>query len=531
VRFVLVACFGLAGLSLLLPSEPSYDPWAWIVWGRELALLELDTSGGPSWKPLPVAFTALFAPFGKLSDGIPPALWLVLARAGALLALVMAYRLARRLAGPARATGIGAGLAAAAALALTPQWLRNMAHGNEVPLAIAFMLWGIERHLDGARGHAVGLGFLACLLRPEVFPFLALYGLWLWRAEPGSRRLLAGLALALPALWLVPEWIGSGHPFAAGEQARTEPRWSLSLLEHPWLAALERAHGMAGLPLELGALASVAVAWRRLRAAPGGASATGEAAVGHGSARVVLALAAVALSWVLLVAAMTQGGFSGSPRYFLPAVVIAGVLAGVGAAWLVAAAARALGRGSGAGRVLAGAGMTVALGLAAAPWAADRAERLERQARDVGHLARLQADLAATVRSAGGPDAIVTRGMPAVNAAFHTRLAWEAKLALADIEDSRRRGLVFYTRAPLSGRKVVPSWPGRLRAVQGAGAWHVLVPVAGKMAARPCEEERPLDLRLAGADRVTDQVHRHMHRCDRDKGDKRVARRHSPVRE
>ena len=25
----------IAGLSLLIPSTPSYDPWAWLVWGRE----------------------------------------------------------------------------------------------------------------------------------------------------------------------------------------------------------------------------------------------------------------------------------------------------------------------------------------------------------------------------------------------------------------------------------------------------------------------------------------------------------------
>ena len=42
------ACMGLAAVSLLLPSEPSYDPWAWLVWGREIGPLELDTAGGPS---------------------------------------------------------------------------------------------------------------------------------------------------------------------------------------------------------------------------------------------------------------------------------------------------------------------------------------------------------------------------------------------------------------------------------------------------------------------------------------------------
>jgi hypothetical protein len=38
---LVAACLMLAGLSLLLPSEPSYDPLAWLVWGRELAYLHL----------------------------------------------------------------------------------------------------------------------------------------------------------------------------------------------------------------------------------------------------------------------------------------------------------------------------------------------------------------------------------------------------------------------------------------------------------------------------------------------------------
>jgi hypothetical protein len=65
----------------------------------------------------------------------------VVARAGALLGLAMAFRLARRLAGPARAAGIGAGLIAAGALVLTPGWFTNVAHGNEAPLAVGLMLW------------------------------------------------------------------------------------------------------------------------------------------------------------------------------------------------------------------------------------------------------------------------------------------------------------------------------------------------------------------------------------------------------
>ena len=458
MRRLLAACLGLAALSLLLPSEPSYDPWAWIVWGREVALLDLDTTGGPSWKPLPVFFTTLFGPLSKIDDGLPPDLWLVVARAGGLLALGMAFRLARRLAGPGRAVGIAAGLIAAAAVALTPLWLRFMAHGNEAPAAIGLMLWGVERHLDGKRRHAVLLLFLACLLRPEVFPFLGLYALWLWREEPERRALLAGLAVALPIVWLVPEWLGSGDPLAAGGQARSEPSWSLSLKDNPWLAALRRAHYLAGLPLELGTLAAMSLAGlRRYRRGADHPAASND--------RATLALGAIAVLWVALVVAMVEGGFSGSPRYFLSAVVIGCVLAGVGAARLVHALP---------GRV-AGTVAAVALALLAFPLAERRVNGLERQARNAERLATLQEDLAAAVRDAGGASVVAANGGPGVNRSlFVTRLAWESKLAIRSVEVGE--GLRFVSSAHLSGRPAgLPrAQVGEGRQVAGAGAWRVL---------------------------------------------------------
>ena len=102
------------------------------------------------------------------------------------------------------------------------------------------------------------LGLLACLLRPEVFPFLAAYGLWLWFAEPAHRRLTVGVAVALPLLWLVPEWIGSGQPAerrnAGAQRALVEP----VARDRPWLEALERAHALVGLQIELAVLAAAA---------------------------------------------------------------------------------------------------------------------------------------------------------------------------------------------------------------------------------------------------------------------------------
>ena len=53
VALLALACLALAALSLLGPSTPTYDPWAWIIWGREVVHLDLVTTDGPSWKPLP----------------------------------------------------------------------------------------------------------------------------------------------------------------------------------------------------------------------------------------------------------------------------------------------------------------------------------------------------------------------------------------------------------------------------------------------------------------------------------------------
>ena len=90
----MLTCIGLAALSLIGPHSATYDPWAWLVWGREITHLDLVTTTGPSWKPLPVIFTT---PFSLLGDSAAPVLWLLVARAGGLLAIAMAYRLAARL--------------------------------------------------------------------------------------------------------------------------------------------------------------------------------------------------------------------------------------------------------------------------------------------------------------------------------------------------------------------------------------------------------------------------------------------------
>jgi hypothetical protein len=189
---LIAVCVAFGGLSLVLPSEASYDPWAWLVWGRELAHLHLDTTGGPSWKPLPVLVTAL------------------------------AFRLTRRLSGGG-IPGTIAGVFAACALFLVLDWFQFAAQGSEAPIAIALILWAVERQLDARPEHAVVLGTLACLLRPELFPLVVVLGALLWRDAPEWRPLLPAALVVLAVAWLVPEWVGAGNPLDGGEQARSEP--------------------------------------------------------------------------------------------------------------------------------------------------------------------------------------------------------------------------------------------------------------------------------------------------------------------
>ena len=205
--FILLAP-GVSALTLLFPSTPTYDPWAWILWGREIAHLDLVTEGGPSWKPLPLFFTVPFSLFGQ---DLAPYLWLWVARAGGLLGCVMAYRMAHRLVG-GKVYGALAGVSAFAALLSSNKYVRDAALGNSEPMLAAVVLWGFERHLDGRRDQALYLGFAAALLRPEVWPFLGLYGLWLFLRNPELRVRLVLIALAIPVLWFGPELWGSGEP-------------------------------------------------------------------------------------------------------------------------------------------------------------------------------------------------------------------------------------------------------------------------------------------------------------------------------
>ncbi len=392
-------CAALAALSLLGPHEPTYDPWAWLIWGREIAHGDFSTVAGPSWKPLPVGFTTVFAALG---DTVAPPLWLVVARAGGLAAVVLAFRLA------SRAAGWAAGVFAAVALVLIDGFASLVLRGDSEGLLVALALGGIECHLAGRRRAAFVLALLAGLLRPEIWLFCALYGLWLvHRSEPGRRRTaLAAVGaggLALLLAWFVPEEVGSGRLLRGAARAREPVPGSPGQSAHPFLAVFTNSAG--ALPVPVYVFAAVAVV-RALRVA--------ERDAGD---RLVLALALMSSVLMVTVALLAQAGFTGTSRYvILPAAMVC-VLGGVGAVQLV----RALAAGRVASWALAVAGV---LAILSAPFVVPAVTRLGDQVDRVRDESRLFAALPSLLSAAGGRDEVV-RCHPVYTDPFLTQLvAW-----------------------------------------------------------------------------------------------------------
>ena len=394
--WALLACVALAALTLLAPSQPTYDPWSWIIWGREVLHLHLSTTYGPSWKPLTVALTTVFALFG----GAAPLLWVLTARAGALVGVLFAFRLGRRLAGPT------AGAVAAAVLLVAPWFMRNAAMANSEGLQVAFALAAIERALAGRRGTAFWLGVGLGLLRPEAWPFIGLFGAWLvWRDRSRLLGVAAGLAV-LPLLWLAPEKLGSGDWLRAAHRAQQPVSGTAADAASPLLTVLREGWAMLGGPLHwaLGAALVVALVRRDRR---------------------LLALVALVAAWTLLVAQMSASGYSGNARYLVVPAALTIVVAVCGVAGAASALARRL-------PVARGVGVVAAAALAAVvvtPWITP----VRLSLRSVSEQARLTAQLGQVVRRAGGAAALRRCGDVATGAYLVPAVAWQLGLHIDQV--------------------------------------------------------------------------------------------------
>jgi hypothetical protein len=425
----------VAALSLLVVAPaPSYDPWAWLLWGREVAGLHLSTAEGPAFKPLPVALCALLAPLG---NGAAPVLWVLLARWGAALAVVLAYGLARTLAGCSRV----AGAFAAAGVALTAGYAQYAASGSSEGLLLALVIGAVTLARSGRLRVALVCAVACALLRVEAWPFAAAYGAWLWVRRPAERPFVAAAAVAVPALWLVPELLGSGDLLRSGERARVPNPGQPALAGVPAWASVRAAVALPLWPVWIAAAAALVVLRGRVP-------------------RAALGLAAAGGAWIALVAAMAQLGFSGEPRYALPGPALLAVA--------VAAATPPLGRSA----VVV---VVALLVVAAVP----RLDALEHVRESQRHQAHLAADLRSIVAAAGGRDAVLACGRPYVGPLRGPLLAYALDVEKRRVGFApRTTGVVFASRrtpaspvepaAPATFRPVArnPSWTLRIRCAE-----------------------------------------------------------------
>jgi hypothetical protein len=456
---VLLGCMGVAALTLLLPSTPTYDPWAWIVWGRDITQLDLNTHGGPSWKPLPILFTT---PFSLLGNDAAPYLWIWISRAAGLFACAMAYRVASRVVGGAY--GAVAGVAAALALFSSFKFVRDAALGNSEALLAALVLWAFERHLDGRRDHALYLGFAAALLRPEVWPFLGLYGLWLWFREPRLRMRMVLLAPLIPALWFLPEWWGSGDPLRAGVRANNPNPGSAAFADHPSFELLKRLWAAVIAPVKGGIVVGVGyalVAWRRRRA--------------EGP---TLAILIGAVSWFGLVAVMTEAGFAGNYRYLIVTTAGLCVLGGIGVGRVLQGVEKLGERRFGtarAGAVTAAAVLVVGLGIST-PFIVEKWHNTERVMGGLRHEADTWRDMKELIASIGGKEHVL--GCSGVfSGPFQTQmLAHELGvhgIRIGSLE-TPPPGILFRNRTVPNGPLVIQPTDDRFRLVRRHGKWRML---------------------------------------------------------
>jgi len=475
VSLLLVGCVVLAAVSLVVvPSTITFDPLTWATWAREIVHLNLNTNGGPAWKPLPIVVDVIFAPFGAVEKWV----WLVVARAGALLGVAMAYRLARRLSARAeggRLAGVVAGLIAATGFALSETFLEYLTPlGMSEPLLAGLALLAIERHLDGHRAQAYGLIFACLLLRPETFPFFLGYSIYLWLRLPRSRPWSVGLTLSLPVFWLLPDYLATGNALRSSQRAAQPTQGGPLLTGHPALAVIESGFNAVVLPIVVGAVIAMAIAV--------------VAYVRHRQERPLLAVSALCLGWLVTVAVETQAhAGSGDQRYLIVAYALACVLAGVGWTRLVGAAAeRVTGWTGPAWGTAARIGVIAVLVLGSAPFVAQRLNELSGVIGEVPYQAHKYGELSAMIKEVGGSKRILACGPITSDIYQMPALAWDLGIHQSQIliatasKNVPTRGTVFRTRTT-RGSPVVPPTLGSadFHVVATTDQWQMLSTCGG----------------------------------------------------
>ncbi|MHB8694736.1 MAG: hypothetical protein ACYDHH_26170 [Solirubrobacteraceae bacterium] len=396
----LLTALGLLVISVVIVrwanTRPGFDPYGWLVWGKQTLNLSLDTNAAPSWKPLPYIFTVPFALFGHYQLW----LWMFASCAIALSGVVFAGRIAFRLtdAPPERrwAAWVAAVFAGVCVLLINNYWHYILSSQSD-PMIVSLTLAAVDCALSGRRRWAFWCGVLASLGRPEAWPFLGLYGLWLWRSDPSMRVMVGAGVAVLLVLWFGIPAISSRSFFIAGDNANHSGR---AIAGNKLTGVIKRFVYINATPVELAALLAAAVGvWRR--------------------DRTILALVGIVLIWVIVEIAFAYHGWPSLQRYMFEAGAIVIVLAGVAVGRLLAEPPQ-LGSPPGFAAVAA----VVVFGAVMIPTAVHR-EQAEH--RDVNHQRVRTAainDLATVLDRFGGRGRFLPCGEPLTRLQYQTTVAW-----------------------------------------------------------------------------------------------------------
>ncbi len=419
-------------------TRPSYDAYGWLVWGYQTIHFTLDLGGAPSWKPLPLLFTAPFAFFGHYQMW----LWMIAAAAISLAGAIFGGRIAYRLTGDTTEhhyAAIAAAVFAGLAVLSLEDYMHYILSAQSDPIIVTFVLAAIDMHLSGRPRLAFWLGVVAALGRPEAWPFLALYGAWLWWKQPSLRWMVYLGAFVVLFMWFGVPWITNGRPLVAEQLAQNSPR---ELTSHKITGTVGRFHELLYWPIWVAAACTVVVAaWRRNR--------------------VVLALAAGGAVWVVVEIAFAIHGWPALPRYMFEAAAVVGVLAGAGVGWMLLEAPRlwrGLPRWAGVPVVAVLVGVLVPGALARV-----RTERADRH-HEVARTHQIQL-LQTTTSVLGGARHIQNCGQPVTDVDYVSALAWEYHLDVGSVGGLQQHVEKIQLREPIP--KVL------FRLVPGGG-WNVL---------------------------------------------------------
>jgi hypothetical protein len=407
LRLIVPVVLVLVSLLFVIATRmrPGYDAYGWLVWGHQTLHGHLDTNGAPSWKPLTFLFTLPFALIGRGAVW----LWMITAVAGAFSGVWFAGRIAYRLTAPSPgrryAPFVAATFAGVGVLGLDGYWQQTLIANSDL-LIVSLCLATIDSYLSGRYRLTFVLLVLAGLGRPEAWPFVGLYALWAWRAEPSIRLLvLAGIA-AIPILWFSIPALTSRSWLSAGDLALN----SANVIHgNKILGVIGRFRALNELPVQIAALCGIAVAVLRRD-------------------RTTLLVGATALLWVAIEVAFALHGWSAVARYMLEPGAVVVVLAAAAAGRLLATA--------GSPRIivrLAGPIAVVILVAALAPAARHHERIVRRQLVDADTNGRFVDRLPAVIARVGGARRVKSCGQPITFVGEQSTVAFYVDLNVGNV--------------------------------------------------------------------------------------------------